>query len=1720
MSDFGLFENDEAAAQEPRLAAKTATRQLEAAINVVRSKFGKFLLGATGIDEFGDRWHYSKNDIRSAVEPHVFPNTGTMRRIQNAMKADWKVAHPYKLALGEGETPTGGPLEGPMDLGYGDLPERLRPRSEDDLDMPMVDKLHQQYHDDPFRKHGPELDPAAGHAGFGEFSSFGPDQWDYDAINRMTDSRQEHERGRTSNRRYAEDRDAPLQDIDETYHPSGGNLIPEGNFEGYKDSVDQDGPAKVQRDFTPGGDSGRQARRRQAGEHSFPHDDPDRWDEMSHNVVRNPYSGEPRGMLVEGDPHDPEHHWEVPDGQGGFNAPPQGVGSGGKHSVDPIRSRQDQLYFGDTPPDTNPYTGGPVDWGHPDYPGESGDWEGDPEDGHFREAARLVADIYTDFARSNGLRVASLNTLNHYASTGIHDADYRLLQALIVRQAECDEECDDEEEEATEASESDESESGDDEGEDYDFGGEDDAEGEEEAPEDDEADEDGDTEESDEDYDFGGEDEGEEDQGGGEQYTVPEQAPELPPEMMAEIPQDDASGSAPVPPEVVDSLLGLPEGTIEQLLLEEVEQGSQGGDPGMSGPPMPPEGGGEDFFGGGGDDAEQEPPRVARRRQATPKGLKDKTNEYGRKKAPAKTKTPGGYKREPVDSADAMDMDRERQIEEGNRKRDAARRRQAGAHDIHDGGPDMVNPYTGLSGGPHNVNPGWNDGDPTTRSWQQLAGRSGRYRAEAARSFWAAEGDPEQESEGGGGEQAAPAQDPAAAMGGGDPAAMGMQQPMMPPPGSQAVTPPQPPAPLENQPAEDALLDTANQAIMQMIDQETAEYQQIIDPLSQALQAIQFAQQVEQSEHPMDVTPPQGTVDVSPAAAPGGAGNPMQQQAMRRWAGEHSAPPGAGEDNVHGGFTDWPGSIYQDRIWNMMDEHGIEPDGRNYRYHQDRHGYEASRRRQAKVEFGIRNAAALIASRYRLSATGHQMLLNAALGRRGYEHVVEALKLVPPEVRKAAALHMSHLFSAGNQRFNRDVFMKTVMASNPRDRAGDAWRDGRDRGIAEHGRQDMDDRYEEAPLSRREQEIRMTRELFPDRPQQVPRRLRDLGRSSSRGRLPFDRPRLAGETWTNTALMDEFEFPDPGQPETRDKHEVNNLPNLPGGHIGASQKAVDRFQRWQKNQQKKGLPTTQGESAVHNFLQTSKPYKKRVGPDAANMIHEELGLEPDAVKTPKAKPVKAVNPTLKGKGGKTPAAPKAKAPAPKAAPKTASFFTRKVPGWRWDDHLSGYLSKEARAFTCSCGQKIASPSYKTCSCGKVWNVYAIGDSHHLASDTAEVYIAREIPVRPGVIMANKKMAAGEPPSIHDHMYEIDRTGIPRWLKGKYYRQRAKALLALGEHERFADYLADHAYNKYTDIHMTEGHDENEAENWWARSGQADDYLKAVQEHFGGGHTANRKMAALSDEDRNRMSDEMMQTIDSYRGEPFTGAGIPNDVHSFGQLHDYFDANVGWSDEIDGLGTDDWADLQNHVNDRMQERHLKKMYPEGLDPDAKQDPFDPRLIGAAKKSHRELLAEIDKLAGDGMSYEDAMAHIDQALAEGPQNDDPYASSHVECRYCDGPASHGVEDMSGRKFPVCEGCLESELGGRGGIESWPIDSHRTSVRRAQKSHAELVAMIDKLADWTKYDSPDPTRDPKVKPPSTKIKSQPGDWTNRDFIGPTKGQWREPDPTELPRKTRKKK
>lgn len=51
------------------------------------------------------------------------------------------------------------------------------------------------------------------------------------------------------------------------------------------------------------------------------------------------------------------------------------------------------------------------------------------------------------------------------------------------------------------------------------------------------------------------------------------------------------------------------------------------------------------------------------------------------------------------------------------------------------------------------------------------------------------------------------------------------------------------------------------------------------------------------------------------------------------------------------------------------------------------------------------------------------------------------------------------------------------------------------------------------------------------------------------------------------------------------------------------------------------------------------------------------------------------------------------------------------------------------------------PGYGQCKCGKVWNRYVIGTGPDTRTASPEIFIAREIPVRDGVIVANKRTAA-------------------------------------------------------------------------------------------------------------------------------------------------------------------------------------------------------------------------------------------------------------------------------------------------------------------------------------------------------------------------------------------
>lgn len=85
--------------------------------------------------------------------------------------------------------------------------------------------------------------------------------------------------------------------------------------------------------------------------------------------------------------------------------------------------------------------------------------------------------------------------------------------------------------------------------------------------------------------------------------------------------------------------------------------------------------------------------------------------------------------------------------------------------------------------------------------------------------------------------------------------------------------------------------------------------------------------------------------------------------------------------------------------------------------------------------------------------------------------------------------------------------------------------------------------------------------------------------------------------------------------------------------------------------------------------------------------------------------------------------------------------TREVTGWNWDNHLNGYTANKPQHFACECGDQFPTPSgFQRCACGRQWNSYVIGTGGSNREASAEKFLVREIPVRPDVIVANRKMA--------------------------------------------------------------------------------------------------------------------------------------------------------------------------------------------------------------------------------------------------------------------------------------------------------------------------------------------------------------------------------------------
>jgi hypothetical protein len=271
VSDITAFETLVASESEHKIAQQAAADKLAAAIYDVREQYGAHLLCAKTKDEFNDRLALCKDDMMKTVNAHLMPVTGVMRKVCKTMEREWR-----ERTAADAVNPTspGAPMN---DMGLADGMAQAQtgtgaygPGIPDDsmgggIQGPGMTNTGQPFvaSRDLFAYTPEELD------------AYGQQSNDQEAPHpKATHAADPHGEwtgasGGKEGRRRRADTTHPVQDIDPTYHPSDGPLIPEGDFHGYLDSVSQNGydnPHTPNNDFTPGGDSGKQARRRQSNE--------------------------------------------------------------------------------------------------------------------------------------------------------------------------------------------------------------------------------------------------------------------------------------------------------------------------------------------------------------------------------------------------------------------------------------------------------------------------------------------------------------------------------------------------------------------------------------------------------------------------------------------------------------------------------------------------------------------------------------------------------------------------------------------------------------------------------------------------------------------------------------------------------------------------------------------------------------------------------------------------------------------------------------------------------------------------------------------------------------------------------------------------------------------------------------------------------------------------------------------------------------------------------------------------------------------------------------------------------------------------------------------------------------------------------------------------------------------------------------------------------------
>lgn len=506
-------------------------------------------------------------------------------------------------------------------------------------------------------------------------------------------------------------------------------------------------------------------------------------------------------------------------------------------------------------------------------------------------------------------------------------------------------------------------------------------------------------------------------------------------------------------------------------------------------------------------------------------------------------------------------------------------------------------------------------------------------------------------------------------------------------------------------------LQKADEALTNLLNQKAEEFQEGIGALQQALQTVQYAESVQQQQNPLNVQPPAGTVNVlpqtqDPGAPPAGGAGVLDQGAPADPAAGGGAPdpaaggaglagmPAPGGDPAAGGPPPDPSQMVARRRKQACYPGCEENEAHAKKFHKDK-GEKESRRRQADYP--------------------HDSFEES--GRQDY----------PPPQHPAVAEY--HNWAQQNGVDPEDALEHYDQHVRPL--SNDEYTAVVDSVSGGHGGWE---------------------------PGAGPHR-QSSGRAGKQNH-PFDRRR------SGSVFDDWQKWQGSGNTIRGGDSDYDAF----GSQFGYGQQAIDKLKNQHgTNQSTQGMahaapppapaPAAPGKIAVqfdeHGF-RAQPPHTHK--PGMTYHVETEDGFEPigpfeaqHAVGQGQHVRVHGVDPKRPEIGKSLPAGTHFDIPERQMAMASRKQAWQgwggeievpghhKAAGWDWDDHLNGYLSMTADRFICKCGQSVPVPSYSQCHCGKLWNIYSVGTSGGDQREAAlEKFVAREIPVRPDVIVASKR----------------------------------------------------------------------------------------------------------------------------------------------------------------------------------------------------------------------------------------------------------------------------------------------------------------------------------------------------------------------------------------------